>query len=273
MKNTQRGFAHILILVIIAVLIIGGVGYYFIKNKNQNQVSNLRWSPGEIQNNGYYIHAVDIPAMIVQKDTVFEAGKDAEFKDVEFSPDGSKVAFSVRNAAHDFGWVYEFKTLKFTPLTFQYGGGVDVIGWKNENEVTLKLTTPKPETTEKTFNLNALDEYPQAFPGKANDPVINSIMPMSGKVGSSIELKGKNFGGDGSDSIIIIENTKGQKGMLFLEPGNTASLAKANIKSKVCIYNIDWYCNSDFTVVPGKYKIYLIRHNIESNRVDFTVTE
>jgi hypothetical protein len=98
--------------------------------------------------------------MLVQKDTVFELGS-GEFRNVKFSPDGSKAVFAVRNAAHDFGWVYDFTTSKFIPLAFQYGGGVEVVAWKSDREVTLKLTTPKPETTEKTFNLNSLSEYPR----------------------------------------------------------------------------------------------------------------
>jgi hypothetical protein len=44
----------------------------------------------------------------------------------------------------------------------KFEGGVDVVGWKNNNEVTLKLSTPKPSTSEQTFNLNSLPEYPKA---------------------------------------------------------------------------------------------------------------
>jgi hypothetical protein len=180
MKNTQRGFAPILAIMIIVVLIAGGI-YYFsqkseIKPDAQDKVTNSSdWNTQEITNNGKSLRASNIPPILVQKDTVFQAGRDAEFKDVKFSPDGTKVAFAVKNASHDFGWVYDFTTSKFIPLSFQYGGGVDVISWKNNNEVTLKLTTPKPSTSEVTFNLNALPEYPKVA-------TIDDMMPDAWKI-------------------------------------------------------------------------------------------
>ncbi|MES2437410.1 MAG: Ser-Thr-rich GPI-anchored membrane family protein [Patescibacteria group bacterium] len=119
------------------------------------------WSKGQIFYENKIIKSVDVPAMLVQKDTVFEGGKSALFKEVIFSPSKTKAAFVVSNGVHDFGWVYDFITSKFIPLTFQYGGGVEIITWKNDSEVTLMLTTPKPESFEKTFNLNNLPEYPK----------------------------------------------------------------------------------------------------------------
>jgi hypothetical protein len=119
------------------------------------------WSKHEIMYEDKVIDTQDIPVMLVQKDTEFEVGKTGQFKDVKFSPDGAKAAFSVTNGVHDFGWVYDFANSKFIPLAFQYGGGVDVIDWKNNNEVTLRLRTPKPSTSEVTFNLNSLPEYPK----------------------------------------------------------------------------------------------------------------
>lgn len=160
MKNTQRGFISIILILIVVVALAGGV-YYFSQRSEIKTAANQSWNAEEITYNDKVIKANSIPAMLVQKDTVFEMGKDAEFKDVKFSPNGAKVAFAGRNPAHDFGWVYDFTTSTFIPLAFQYGGGVEVVGWKNDNEVTLKLTSPKPETTEKTFDLKNLPEYPK----------------------------------------------------------------------------------------------------------------
>jgi hypothetical protein len=119
------------------------------------------WSKYQLFYENRIIKSTDVPAMLVQKDTVFEGGKTGLYKDVKFSPSKTKAAFVIANGVHDFGWVYDFSQSKFIPLAFQYGGGVDIIGWKNENEVTLRLTTPKPESSEKTFNLNNLPEYPK----------------------------------------------------------------------------------------------------------------
>jgi hypothetical protein len=138
--------------------------YY--KNKVEAILATIKfiptsWTKQEITYKDKTIKIADIPAMLVQKDTVFEVGKTGEFKDAMFSSDGTKVAFSVTNNVHDFGWVYDFAKSKFIPLTFQFEGGVDVIDWKNDNEVTLQLKTPKPSTSEVTFNLTSLPEYPK----------------------------------------------------------------------------------------------------------------
>ncbi len=103
-----------------------------------------------------------LPEMLVGKDSSFGTSMGGGyFKDTQYSPNRKKVAFSVSNGVHDFGWVYDFTTSKFIPLTFQFEGGVDIIAWKSENEVTFKLTGPKPSTSEVTVNLNSLPEYPK----------------------------------------------------------------------------------------------------------------
>jgi hypothetical protein len=167
MKNIQKGFVQIILAIIAAIVVIGGIYYFSHTNTIANQPKSISDKNSATSTDKVItykektIKVTDVPAMLVQKDVVFELGNSGNFKNVIFSPHFSKVAFSVRNAAHDFGWVYDFSTSQFIPLAFQYGGGIEVVGWKNENEVTLRLTTPKPSTTEQTFNLNSLSEYPK----------------------------------------------------------------------------------------------------------------
>jgi hypothetical protein len=95
----------------------------------------------------------------VAEDTKF--GSSDKIKAANLSPDKKRLSIAVAGAAHDFGWIYEVDTKNLFPVVFQYGGEVDLGGWKNSTEVAFVVTTPEPKTIEKIIDLNNLDEYPK----------------------------------------------------------------------------------------------------------------
>lgn len=113
-------------------------------------------------------------------------------------------------------------------------------------------------------------------------PVINSITPNSGAVGTIIEIKGENLNGFEGDLIAWIENSKGEKGILYSidqlagnrNPGES-TLIRTKIESKLCVTDNSYSglpCEKYLDIIPGIYKIYTSPWGNKSNTLEFTVT-
>ena len=106
-------------------------------------------------------------------------------------------------------------------------------------------------------------------------PVITSINPSSGPIGTIIELKGNNLAGFESDLNVWIENSHGVKGILYSEPGSTSKLMNVVLKSQACQTDESYRglpCASYLNLTPGTYKIYTYPWGNMSNTVQFIVT-
>ncbi len=95
----------------------------------------------------------------VAKDTKF--GSSDRIKAANISPDKKRLSIAIGGVAHDFGWIYEVGTKNLFPVVFQYGGGVELSGWKTSTEVAFNVTTPEPKTIEQIIDLDNLAEYPK----------------------------------------------------------------------------------------------------------------
>ena len=108
-------------------------------------------------------------------------------------------------------------------------------------------------------------------------PVITSITPSSGPIGTIIELKGTNLAGFEGDLDAWIENSKGE--IAFL-PGigstpRADQTIRIKIDSQLCKGNNNYSglpCTSYLTITPGVYNIYTQPWGKTSNKVKFTVT-
>jgi hypothetical protein len=116
----------------------------------------------------------------------------------------------------------------------------------------------------------------------ANDgiktPVITSISPTSGPVGSVIELKGSNFPGFESDLNAWIVSEKGEKGILFDTQANPKNynLIKVKIEDRVCKKDTSYSglpCPEYMKITPGIYTLYTAPWGKESNKLEFMVTK
>ena len=108
-------------------------------------------------------------------------------------------------------------------------------------------------------------------------PVIESITPSSGPIGTIVELKGKNFSNSGNDNNVWIENPFHSVGFLSIINKHSSSdqIIKVKIESPICKYNNknpDKPCNYTMVLFPTPYKIYIGSPGKESNIVNFSLT-
>ena len=111
-------------------------------------------------------------------------------------------------------------------------------------------------------------------------PVITSINPSSGPIGTIVELKGNNLAGFEGELSAWIENSNGEKAFL---PGSGSvpradQTIRVKIDSRLCKFDYGMKgepvggCTSYLTITPGTYKIYTYPWGNMSNTVQFTVT-
>lgn len=117
-------------------------------------------------------------------------------------------------------------------------------------------------------------------PAYDSKPVITSITPSLGPVGTTIVVNGCNFLGFESDKVFWFTNDRGVKGIYNaqgingkLDSSNTS--AQITIPSRLC-QNMTWYSGLDCTayldMTPGTYTLYSNSYGGNSNVVNFTVT-
>jgi len=107
------------------------------------------------------------------------------------------------------------------------------------------------------------------------NPVINSISPNSGPIGTVIELRGINLSGFEGDMDAMIENSKGETAVMLGMTLIEENLIRVKIESKICKINNSYSalpCKEYLNIVPGIYNIYAFPWGNMSNKVQFTVT-
>lgn len=105
-------------------------------------------------------------------------------------------------------------------------------------------------------------------------PVISSISATSSKVGEEIELAGCNFAGFEGDKTAWIENSKGEKGILYGEASSTNELLKLTLQSPVCAEDTFYSgeeCENELVLVPGEYQIYVYPWGKMSNKIPLII--
>lgn len=166
--QTKTNFIILTIIIVIAVS-----GLFIIQNKynwNSNKVEQggevkktekLSWTKDSINFDGRNIISInDFPDEVqVSADSVF--GSSEDFTGALVSPDGKWLAITITGGVHEFGWLYEFSTEKLIPVAFSFDGGVTIKKWQNNDEIIFEITSPKPETSDFTVNINKLPEYPR----------------------------------------------------------------------------------------------------------------
>ncbi|MES3031546.1 MAG: IPT/TIG domain-containing protein, partial [Patescibacteria group bacterium] len=107
-------------------------------------------------------------------------------------------------------------------------------------------------------------------------PLITSISPTAGPIGTRVELKGTGFSGFEGDKYAWIENPKtGVKGIIYNEAGATNNLIPFVLKDKYCTRDNSYSgnpCESYLTITPGEYTIHVYPWGKISNKIKFTVT-
>lgn len=154
-------------------------------------------------------------------------------------------------------------------------GGYFMVG-KNLNptiqNISPTLTLPTAETVAPNNNNSQTEDD--------KNPVIYSVTPTSGPVGTKITIKGKNlngFEGDLNARIATEFNTADySSGIMYGERTGSTDTIVTVIKSPLCKKDNSYSglpCEEYFYVTPGVYNISVKPWGKESNSVSFTVTK
>ncbi len=115
-----------------------------------------------------------------------------------------------------------------------------------------------------------------ASPNPSDAPVITSISPTSGPVGTAIDVLGKNLAGFEGDLNLWFENSAGVKGILYADSRLDITHIRATLPEKLCQKDNSYSgapCDAWLELVPGVYNVYTEPWGKKSNVVQFTVTD
>ncbi len=150
--------------------------------------------------------------------------------------------------------------------------GKAVIPNKNIDNKTGASTADQTKTSD-----SLIDTKVDTKKDSTDKPIIKSIYPLSGPVGTVVSLSGTNLAGFEGDLDAYIENSKGEVAFLVgigATPREDKTI-RVKIDEKVCITNEKYsgrLCKSYMQITPGKYYLYTSPWGKMSNKVMFTVT-
>ena len=106
------------------------------------------------------------------------------------------------------------------------------------------------------YEQNQAANYSNATSSNAEPaPVIASIVPSSGPVGTVVELKGTGLRGFEGDENVWIQDSLGQKGIIHTDSSiSTATDIKFTLASSYCTADVSYSgapCPSNLSIVPG----------------------
>lgn len=108
-------------------------------------------------------------------------------------------------------------------------------------------------------------------------PVLNSIYPSSGSIGTEFTLSGQNLNGFEGTTYLTLVSQSGQKGVIGVNsysPQGVTTL-KFVLPSSMCTVSLGESgkpCPSYFVVTPGSYQIYAQPWSKQSNALNLTIT-
>ena len=108
-------------------------------------------------------------------------------------------------------------------------------------------------------------------------PIINTITPQSAPIGAIVELRGINFSGFEGDKNAWIENSNGQKGIVYgMYPYSTSELIRFKLADKYCTVDTSYSgkpCPSYINITQGTYNIFVNPWGKTSNKVQLIVIQ
>ena len=177
--------------------------------------------------------------------------------------DGTSCAVSgsseSANCANKF--VHVYKTPGTYTATLRSSTGTDAASRPPFGTVTITVT-------------GTTAACPPATAGENPKPIIRTISPSSGPVGTKITLTGCGFRGFEGDTDLWFTNSKEVKGVLYGNANNTDTSITATIPAKLCTQNTSYQgipCPSYMDITPGAYSVTESGYGT-SNAVTFTVT-
>lgn len=102
-------------------------------------------------------------------------------------------------------------------------------------------------------------------------PVISSIFPQKGSIGTIVSIVGKNLVDNRGEQNVAISNNRGMIGYLVqqnvVKNSDNSWTIGARIDSKICSNRLtdSGLCSSYFQLIPGNYSIYIDHNNVSGN--------
>lgn len=160
--------------------------------------------------------------------------------------------------------------IRINPRQFQCNPGkcIDIDG------NTIATYSKEPEIQDIFNQMLSTFRFTEETPQTISDPVIESISPNFGPIGTEVEIRGKNFSGFEGDLVVWIEDVNGEKGYIWREAGSNDTLIKFTLSSSYCQVDTSYSglpCPKFIYLTPGTYKIYVYPWGVKSNEVTFTV--
>ncbi|MFA6294997.1 MAG: IPT/TIG domain-containing protein [Candidatus Paceibacterota bacterium] len=294
MKNTK-----IFLLVVVNILILGGLVYLIIVNKQSKQSFSTDQRPSATN------------FLLEQSKTLKEYGDGYNYKisvpvtyDLKHEPkdkdnihlvdlisirgpgSGSVMYISVQNQPLDItGRIYNnvkdlvpfYKnTNPRQPLVkYLIIDGIEFakLTWEDEK----MMLAMKDGFIYEMIGLDKEDGYLKIAESlRFYPPVISSIFPESGPVGTVVTLKGNNLSGENGSLDAWIENEKGEIGYVghvgetIYPESNQINFQFKDIACKQAVVSED--CVDYFRILPGNYKIFTQPWGKKSNTINFKVT-
>jgi len=313
MKN--KGFAPIIILIILGVLVVAGGAYYFGKKSAPAQIGIIENPPlteatttaatapvnfseseiltslktnwqtiqtlipfrpayhNQIENAKKIWRTPDTAQFIEKNNVLVRFGDDNNVHVAVFNFNGSKF-----NLLEVFKNQAEFTLFDWQNLVHKYGSSsysvstytVDLV--RNGQIVSFQDLT---KVSENVFIKNYWESLPTTCTDQQEGaPVITSISPTSGPIGTKIEIKGCNFSGFEAAKDAVIVNSNGEGAFLAGEPTIDSKLITVVLKSPICKVDNSASglpCPAFLTLTPGLYKIYTTPWGKKSNETTFTI--
>lgn len=169
----------------------------------------------------------------------------------------------------------------YSPITGYYGQltAAAVMKWQKAHGMDFVTLTSGVGKQTRTKMQEACGKPAVAQCAKYDDqPIITSITPLSGPVGTTIEIQGCNFLGFEGDKVLWFTNSKGEKGIL--NGNDDAATRASNTVMRITLprtlcRTMNWYSGLDCSVLelaPGAYSIFSNSYGGNSNVVNFTIT-
>lgn len=165
-------------------------------------------------------------------------------------------------------YTYNINTFLVTPTTPSY------YLW------TIPSNIPPAQYKIKIWNASNADplketiDYSNNYFTITTQPSITSILPNSAGLGSTITVTGTNLCGFESDRNLVIENSAGQKGVVYGSSDSTCNVINFTLADKYCTTDMSYIglpCPSYINIVAGTYNIYSRTPSGTSNRVSFSI--
>ena len=161
---------------------------------------------------------------------------------------------------------------RIAPQTTEFNNGEIIVNYADRKVDEPMSATPTIGVSKylKISNGNLIE----VIKSSTQQPSIISIVHNPATVGSIVIVTGTNLSGFEGDKNLWIENSAGQKGIIYGERDSSNTTIKFTLASSYCATDNSYSgapCPSYITIIPGTYDIYALPWGNMSNKMTFGI--